>query len=224
MAARRVTSFEAFYRLVPSIVKRLSEDRDFMVRAMANPVLAIAELGFELTPEVAREVERRARFSDAARTRLASIEGKLFEAAGERFDPESDEDLQRVLFVRLKLPRPSGLVSLAPPPVRPLDGPRIVVKENTPGGRKGGKTARRRFDARRAESASPTDPLEQLRGRHAVVDLLLQHRAISLRSPRLASRAGYDAVKANPRGVPVARVVVHLPDHTEHDDGRNARI
>jgi hypothetical protein len=181
MPVRSIATFEAFHRLVPSIVKRLSEDRDLAVRAMANPTLAIEELGFELAPEVAREVERRVRFSDDTRHRLAAIEAKLFEAAGERFDPESGEDLERVLFSRLKLPRPPGLTSLEPPPAHPLRGPRIVVKEIEPGGRKSGKKARRRFVARRVEPARPTDPLEQLRGKHAVVDLLLQYRAATRR-------------------------------------------
>jgi hypothetical protein len=224
MPVRTVATFAAFHRLVPSIVRRLSEDRDLAVRAMANPTLAIEELGFDLAPEVAREVERRVRFSDQTRTRLAAIEAKLFEAAGERFDPESSEDVERVLFSRLKLPRPAGLTSLEPPPARPLEGPRIVVTKIEPGGRKRGKETRRRFVARRVGPAPPTDPLEQLKGGHAVVDLLLQHRAITLRVPKLASRAGYDALKANPRGVPVAKVVVHLSEHMEHGGGRDTRI
>ncbi len=225
MPVRTVATFAAFHRLVPSIVKRLSEDRDLAVRAMANPILAIEELGFDLAPEVAREVERRARFSDQTRARLAAIEAKLFEAAGERFDPESSEDLERVLFSHLKLRRPAGLTSLEPPPTRPLEGPRIVVARKTvavkiESNRRGrGKETERRLVAQRVEPARPADPLEQLKGRHAAVDLLLQHRAITLRVPKLASRAGYDALKANPRGVPVARVVVHLSEHREHNGG-----
>ncbi|HSB78410.1 MAG TPA: hypothetical protein VLM91_06465 [Candidatus Methylomirabilis sp.] len=224
MPARTVATFDALHRLVPSIVKRLSQDRDLAVRAMANPTLAIQELGFDLAPGVAREVERRVRFSEETRNRLAAIEAKLFEAAGERFNPESGEDIERVLFSRLKLPKPKGLTSLDPPPARPLEGPRIVVKQVETGGRRGGKKAQRRFVARRVEPVLPIDPLKQLKGKHQVVDLLLQHRGITLRVPKLASRADYEALKANPRGVPIAKIVVHLPEHVEPDDGRNTRI
>lgn len=215
MPEHTIGTFKAFHRLVPSIVKRLSEDRDLAIRAMANPLLAIDELGLDLAPEVAREVERRARFSDETRNRLSAIETKLFEAAGERFNPESVQDIERILFSRLKLRRPAGLGSLDVAPARGLETPRFTVKRIEAGARKRGAKAVRRFAIRRIEPPPRVDPLERLKGAHAVVNLLLQHRAITARVPKLASRAGYDALKANPRGVPVANIVVHLPEHVE---------
>jgi len=215
MPVHTVATFKAFHRLVPSIVKRLSEDRDLAVRAMANPVLAIEELGFDLAPEVALEIERRVRFSDETRGRLSAIETKLFEAAGERFDPGSPDDIERVLFSRLKLQRPAGLGSLEPPPARGLEAPRFTLERIAGAAGKQGAKAVRRFIARRVETPLPVDPLAQIKGSHVVVDLLLQHRAITRRVPKLASRAGYEALKANPRGVPVTNIVVHLPEHVE---------
>ena len=220
MPVHTVATFKAFHRLVPSIVKRLSEDRDLAVRAMANPVMAIEELGFDLAPEVAQEIERRVRFSDETRSRLSAIETRLFEAAGERFDPESVQDIERVLFSRLKLRRPADLGSLEPPPRPGLEVPRFAVKRieaeaRKRGAKKQGAKAVRRFIARRVETPLPVDPLAQIKGSHVVVDLLLQHRAITRRVPKLASRAGYEALKANPRGVPVTNIVVHLPEHVE---------
>jgi len=219
MPEHTIATFKAFHRLVPSIVKRLSEDRDLAVRAMANPVLAIEELGLDLAPEVAREVERRVRFSEERRSRLSAIETKLFEAAGERFDPESVEDIERVLFSRLKLRRPADITSLEPPPPPGLEAPRFAVKKIEARARKRASTrkakAAPRFAVRRIEPPPRVDPLERLKGAHPVVDLLLQHRAITSVVPKLSSRAGYEAVKKNPRGVPVANIVVRLPGHVE---------
>ena len=64
MRTRTLSSFEAFHRLVPSIVKRINEDTALAMRAMTNPILAMEELGIELEPALAREVERRLRFGE----------------------------------------------------------------------------------------------------------------------------------------------------------------
>jgi hypothetical protein len=218
MPTRILSDFEAFHRLVPALVERINAEPALGARAMANPLLALEELGVHLTPELEREVERRLRFSPAQRERLASLDSQLKDAAGERLDAESPQDLERVLFARLKLPRPEGLRALGLPeptgtPDR-LRGTRPVKKATQGKAFSGPETG--------SKVASPTvdqqdweDPLTSLRGQHPVVDLALEYRAICRGGPAFASRAAYTALKEKGATCGVLSMVVRLPEHEE---------
>lgn len=219
MTLRTLSNFESFHRLVPALVKRMAEDVELAARAMANPILALRELGIELTPELAREVERFIRFSEEDRKKLSATESKLHKELGELFDPESTEDIERVLFVRLKLHRPAALTSIDTPPLTLLERPPPILVTRAAAkakGRGAGRAAT--VNVRPVLSAAVQDPLLQLKGKHKVVDLLLEFRAVSLRVPKFSPPAAYAALKSNPTAVPVSRVVVHLPEHLGGQD------
>jgi hypothetical protein len=106
MADKTFESFSEFHAAVPELARRMTADTQLAARALANPILALQELGVTFTPALEREVERWVRFTKADRERLATLEQQLHVAVGEAFDPESEHDVERVLFTKLKLARP----------------------------------------------------------------------------------------------------------------------
>jgi hypothetical protein len=99
-----ITTIEALRRRVPSIVKAINADPSLALRAGANPLLALEELGYSLTPELAADVALRVRFDEPTRKRLAELTVEIHRLAGEPFDIDSPKALGRILIECLKLP------------------------------------------------------------------------------------------------------------------------
>lgn len=216
MPTRKLSTFEAFHRLVPSIAKRINEDPALAMRAMANPILAMEEIGVELEPDVAREVERKLRFNEEQRKKLGELEAELRKTAGPHFDPDSAHQIEKLLFTTLGLARPGDLPSLELPHVKAPRPVRLSLRrgEKSPDKPK----AKARFGLSIAER--PADPLKRLEGAHPVVDLLLAYRAITGKKPKLASRHDYELLKAKPNAFPFSKITIRLPEHvgpTEDD-------
>jgi hypothetical protein len=173
-------------RRVPSIVKRVNADPALALRAGANPLLALAEMGYSLTPELAREVALRVRFNQQQIDRLNALSQRIHELAGATFDIDSPHELSRVLFEKLKVP------SLPPRPQR------VVIAQ---------KAVAPRLMSDHVEALHPLDPpyrvpggvaqpdvLEAVKNAHPIIEPLLQYRAIQASVPPLASRELYDRI------------------------------
>lgn len=207
MAERRpqkIESLEALQKAVPLIVKAVNDDPALGLRAAANPLLAAEELGFQIAPEIQPAIERRVRFSAEKAARLDELEAEVYKLAGERFNLDSPQQLERVLFVKLKLPRPEPQ---SEPPV-----------EKPPAG----KPARKRTSAsagaplvgkpepHRRLVTPPPDELEPLRGAHAVMEPLLAYRAIERAAARLAPRELYERIRRGEVKLPITRIQARL--------------
>lgn len=59
----------------------------------------------------------------------------------------------------------------------------------------------------------PPDPLEALRGKHMVIEDLLEFRKLDATHPRFADRSVYDQVRRGALQLPISRVVFHLKAH-----------
>jgi len=194
--SQKIDSIEALQKVVPLIVKAVNDDEAFGLRAAANPLLAAEEMGYQIAPEIQVTAERRVRFSQENAARLGELEEQVYKLAGERFDIDSSQDLDRVLFEKLKLPRPR------PPSDEPSDTP-----QQTPPAR-----------YRKSASAPPRpvgltqapDPLEELRGAHPVMEPLLEYRQIDRSAPRLAPRELYDRIRRGEVKMPITRIQARL--------------
>jgi hypothetical protein len=233
--------------MVPDIVERFNQNQKLALRALANPLLAMEELGIFLAPLVMKEAERRICFNTSARLRLLELEEELLELLGEVCDPKSSEDVARVLFTKLGLTRPSQLASLDLP-LRPAEVLNVLGEMKCPSGnandwevrqaaeassraaarspsqastKEGTKTGRPGVSIRLSgvQTAAAPDPLEELRGSHPVVDLLLAHRAILQHGLRLATRAEYNACCSLSAGLSISSVTVRLPVRQENTNG-----
>jgi len=197
MAAKDQTidSLRDLQRLVPAIVKEINADERLVLRAAANPLLALEELGYRLTPEVRIEAERRIRFSPQTVERLTQLAEAIYSYADERFDIESPTEIERVLFEKLKLPR---IETKEPPKAqrkRPTQQPEpTLALQPSP------SYLRRPFG----------DPLERMRGAHPIMEPLLEYRRLEASEPRLAPRELYERIKSGAVALPVTNLRARL--------------
>ena len=197
---RHLTTFAALRRRVPSIVKRINSDPALALRAAANPLLALAELGYAMTPELEREVALRVRFDQPTIARLAALGARIQKLSGKTFDVDSPAQLADVLFEHLKLPP-------ARPPAR-----RVVVAQGALAARPTERPQSHPIDVpyRPVGGVAPPDALEALAGKHAVIAPLLQYRAIQASVPPLASRELYDRIARGEVKMPTFRIRAKL--------------
>jgi hypothetical protein len=199
-----LTALAALQRRVPSIVKRINADPELALRAAANPLLALAELGYTMTPELEREVALRVRFDRTKIAKIAALSTRIQELAGEEFEIESRTQLSRVLFEHLKLP------PLPPPPQR------VILAE----GKLAAQTVSRPMESvlshpldipyRPVVGVAPPDALEALKGKHPIIAPLLEYRAIQASVPPLATRELYDRIARGDVKMPIFRLRAKL--------------
>ena len=184
-----LTSLDALRRRVPQIVQELNAEPALALRAAANPILALEELGYTLDDALKREVALRARFDQPTIAKLQTLTRRVHELAGESFDLDSPEHTARVLFTTLGLERVDAVQ-------------RLVIAEGTLGEGEG-RTRAKRDDPRTNPAAiprrpvggvAPADPLAALEGAHPVIAPLLEYRAIEGSMPPLASRELYERI------------------------------
>jgi hypothetical protein len=202
--SQKIDSIEALQKVVPLIVKAVNDDEAFGLRAAANPLLAAEEMGYQIAPEIQQTAERRVRFTQEDAGRLAELEEQVHKLAGEPFDLDSPHELDRILFEKLKLPRPK-------PPSEPPDTP-----QQTP------PAARARSSAPKAKGKSASappqpgglsqapDPLEELRDAHPIMPPLLEYRRIERSAPRLAPRELYERIRRGEVKMPITRIKARL--------------
>jgi hypothetical protein len=195
MAGREdsIDSIRELRRLVPSILERINADQALALRAAANPLLALDELGYRLTPAVRAEAERMVRFPKGARERLSTLEKEIFKHAGGPFELDSPPALERVLFDQLKLTRPDGgalLSAPAGPAQRPIQAASA----------RGMPVLGRDF----------VDPLAPLAGRHPIMAPLLEYRRLDASRPKLAPRELYERIRRGDVKLPLVRLRARL--------------
>ncbi len=187
--SQTIDSIEALQKVVPLIVKAVNDDQAFGLRAAANPLLAAEELGYQIAPEIRQTVERRVRFSQEDAARLGELEAQVYKLAGVQFDIDSSQELDRILFEKLKLPRPN----LAAADTRPI------------------RTASWRLPRRpRWGPPRPPIPLEELRDAHPIMPPLLEYRRIDRSAPRLAPRELYERIRSGEVKMPITRIQARL--------------
>lgn len=81
---------------VATILARLNRDSALLLAAMANPLIAMHEIGFDVAVEVRQEFEDRIRFGAQVAHRLKELRELLgatpFAGAGLPFSPDADAD------------------------------------------------------------------------------------------------------------------------------------
>lgn len=188
-----ITSWSELQREAETIVERLNADQQLALAAAANPLLALAELGYHVEPGARAEIEERLRFKPDDAERLAQLRRRVVKEAGGPFDLTDDEEVRRVLTSIGVRATPAGAVAPRPFPSR-LPGRRAAAASEPP-----------RW----------TDPFEGVRDAHALMEPLLAYRALDATEPRLADRDVYRAVRAGTRAVPVTRLRLRVKRERE---------
>jgi hypothetical protein len=185
LTVKTLTSWTAAQREIAAIVELINADPALARAAMANPLLALEEIGYKVEPRVRREFEERIRFSVEQVAQLHQLRKRISEVSQCGLDPDALADVHKVLFEDFGLPRQTDTAM--------LDTPAALQYLPRPGW-----------------MPAPADPLEALRGQHELVDLLLQYRAIEASEPRLASREVFDAVRTGQLGAKLRAAVIRL--------------
>ncbi len=195
----RLDSVDAVRRRVPGIVKQVNADPQLALRAAANPLLALQELGYEIPDDVQGELALLIRFDKQKIATLQKLASRIHELAGTPFDIDSTAQLRDVLFDRLKLqPLPATAQRLVVAPGRlaarssqraPSPAPDPIAVPYAPPG-----------------SVRRPDPLEGLRTSHPIIEPLLEYRAIQASAAPLASRDVYDRLKGGEAATPDIRI------------------
>lgn len=200
-----LTSIDALRRRVPGIVRRLNAEPAVALRAAANPIFAMEELGYSFSEELKREIALRVRFDAKTIARLESLTRTVHERSGESFDLDEPDELSRVLHGRLGLPEVSETSQ------------RVVIAEGTLAtkarGATGGKGRTRHpleLPLHRPGGVVPADPLRELEGKHPVIAPLLEYRALQASQPPLAPRELYDRLARGDVAMPTLTIRARL--------------
>ncbi len=98
----KISTFEELQQRIPELLDKHGDNQELLRAAMANPVLALKEVGIELSPEVERELKLRARFGKKDYKKMRKLEHQIFEEAGTLFDLQSEEETLEVCKTALK--------------------------------------------------------------------------------------------------------------------------
>lgn len=192
----QIASFKAFHKRVPQIVEQLSKDDSLAISALANPLMAIEELGYVLTTEVRKKVERILLYPPAERKHLQSLEKDIHDLAGEVFDIDDEKEIDRILFGKLQLSKP--IESLASPSYQVITKGAEFIKGTRP---------------------QWSDQLKNIENSHAIVPPLLSYRKLRADRPGFAARELYQQLRNKTRKLPVTKVQISFPGlHEDYDD------
>lgn len=206
-----VGSIDILQNNLDYLLDRLSSDENLSAAALVNPLCALEEIGLDIAPGVANEIERRSLYS----TRTLAARGNLVEQLekyGLSFVGSGSLDDAVVQRALKSLSVDTDMLPDRLLPRRTGFSPR--------GSGEGKKEAKASRAAETEKSAPPTrarpfiaagydsvieDPLSVVADRHPAIPLLLELRAIDMRAPRFGSRSLYDRVRQGKVTLPVSR-------------------
>lgn len=187
----KINSLDELQKKKLSIIRSINKDQNLALRAFANPLLALEEMGYDIAPDVQKDVERFLRFRPHEYKRLKELEKRVHTLAGHAFDLDSIEEVEAVLFRDLKLSKQKGMQRLGPPDIFEMGA--ALAK-----GRK----------------LQWSDPLEPLKKAHPIMDPLLAYRKLATSRPGFATKSLYMKLKTGERKLPISNIRI-LEDNEE---------
>jgi hypothetical protein len=182
---REVRSWEDLRANVAVLLEAINGEPALARGAAANPVLALEELGYRIAPDARVAIEDRFRFSYRTAARLRALRRELVTIVKHEFDPDSADELATVLFEDLKLPAPVES--------------RAVQREKS-------RPSTERLPVQVRWSVEAADPLTVLRGKHPIIEPLLEYRQLEASAPRLAPPDFYREIREGRVKSPVTRL------------------
>jgi len=207
-----------------AILRRINEAERGGLLFLLNPVYALEDVGFDISPAMRRHIRRGLRYGARTKARIREQEAKVAEIAGREVRAASDADVARLLFEELKLPVPGVEQAQAvrqevPPreaiyePEEPdIEGPEqadygamtvrelraLLQQRGLPqSGRRAELVERLAEDDRHRRRSPPITPelLERLRDTHPVVPRIMELRQLLQTGWRFVNRETYEKVK-----------------------------
>jgi hypothetical protein len=185
-----IESWSRFLETVRRETERINADPRLALAAASNPLLALEELGYDISPEARDEIESRLRFPAPALARRSELVAAIGRAAGREFRLDDPAEVERVLAE--------------------LVGTRASKTRSR--GRTTPSSGARPADAAGDRDTASADPLEAMRDAHPVVPPLIEYRRLEQRARRLAPRELYERIRRGELRTGVTRVRLRLPE------------
>jgi hypothetical protein len=226
-----IDSIDSLRRRMRTIVEAVNADPSLALRASANPLLALEELGYELSDGLREEAELRARFGLDDVAALTSLRDDIERQLGRKIDLGSADAVTGALAsVGVKIPakavqaamRERAATGSAP------DSPERVVGQTSKGTSRRGRTPTAPGPPTIQPPASVLGPndsrrlLPALRERleaHDVVEPIVQYLDLEASRPRLADAETYARLREKPADPDRAAISVRFVLQRERDHG-----
>lgn len=160
-----INSWEDLQKAVTKITVSLNKDENLKLAAATNPLLALAELGYRISPDILGKIEDRLRFDPATAAELDRLRITIYREAGSTFDIRSPDKLNRMLFDELK--------------IEAFDSDGCPVRK----------------PIRSRQKAEPEDTLLLYTGLHPIIDPLLAFREIDSRVTGFSDQSTYMKIR-----------------------------
>lgn len=193
---KNLESIIQLQKLMPKLLQEHGSNLRLMKAALANPILALEELGYKIGPILKLELEDRVRFSKKDQNKITEITKKINVISGKNIRLNSKVSVEELLKNSFKEEK----ISIGE---KTYNSSEIVKTINTP-------LASRFFQKDKKE-----DPLQKFEGTHKIVPLLLAYRTIEATVPKLASKKTFDAIlngKEISAGIAISKVSFRIQD------------
>jgi hypothetical protein len=181
-AKKKLLSWGSAQQRIGGILASLNKNPDLMLAAAANPLLALRELGYEISEGAEQEFEDRIRFGPRNGPKLGGLREEIFKSAGRRFDLDSPEALVDVLSSLIKTDKGGHTFTRAE--AIPMA---FTLRPNR-----------------------PADPLEKVRRAHPIMEPLLEYRRMQASTPKFATKEFYDEIRQKKRALPITKLIAHV--------------
>jgi DNA polymerase I-like protein with 3'-5' exonuclease and polymerase domains len=105
----KIDNFKHFHRCIPEIVSEINQNTRLGILAMANPLLTLKEMGYEIPADVEKKIERWLRFETSEIGKLEKLEKEIEKLSNEKLNLDNPDEVEKLLFKKLKLKRPKNL-------------------------------------------------------------------------------------------------------------------
>jgi len=218
----QLKSHNAFRKLLPKLLEIQEERQDLAIAALANPILALEELGYVFSPKIRRHMVHLARFGEEKTQRLKQLEAKLRKELGKELDLDDAPAVARAVLERVPadLPETTEVAGVTAEDAAPnsrniaLKRAEFVVKAPPESQATVKTTPRERLSAIVAELPQrhyhsfrrAADPLTAFKGVLPAIDDLIEWREIEGSRARFATPEIFRRILNGELTTPITRV------------------
>ena len=200
---REISSLKELQLLMPEILKTHGDNRELMIAAAANPILALEHLGYTILPEARHEIALHIRFGKETAKTLRELEQAIFRTAGEIFDLQDPESAYKVIAPILR----KDLCDAKKQSDTEVEQILEILKKP--------------YYPQQPWGAPTEDPLLKYRRHHKLLELLTDYRKIEATAPRLSSPEIFDQILHKKRVLPLKQLQFRLQPTRQRRSKRN---
>jgi hypothetical protein len=169
MVKKKLTHLKQLQKEVPDLIKKYGDDTALARAAMINPILALENIGYELSDELKHELDYHIRFGPEKKKQLLKLEKDIYKDVGKSFDLQDEKQIRKNIH---------PLISLKENAVLTKSTAKISLS-----GRKGVSRVKAVSSQKTA-----TSPYAGFTKSHKVIPKLIEYQDYELNAPKLGSK------------------------------------